>query len=189
MLGQATWLDLIPGARAGVSYLMGQVANFQRLPARFTQIEAAAIASKRAAEARGNLAAATQLALALQGVMKLRDQQIRTSGRLADVLEGLRTAGLAMTPVELGVLAARVATEMTALFNGAKALEGSVYGAAAKVMSPAEVQALKLAAPAGGIGTAITSPFVKYALFGGLLYGAVLVMGRKRRSAYAGRRG
>jgi len=182
MLGQqATWLDLIPGARQGVSYLMGQVANFQRLPARFTQVETAAIAAKRVAETRGNLGAATKLALALQANTKLREQWTSTSGRLADVLEGLRTTGLAATPVELGVLAARTATEVGALLNGAKIVEGQVYSAASSVMSPSEVAALKVAAPAGGVQP--TSSFTKYAIFGGLLYAGVLLAGKKRRTS------
>ena len=183
MLGQATYLDLIPGARAGVSYLMGQVANFQRLPSRFTQIETAAIATKRAAESRSNLVVATQLALALQGVAKLREQWSRTSSRLADVLEGLRTAGLGLTPIELGTLAARVAAEMTGLFKGADGLQSSVYSAASKVMSASEIAAMKLAAPAGAAQP--MTPFLKYALFGGLLYGAVLVMGKGKRGRRA----
>jgi hypothetical protein len=181
MLGQATWLDMIPGARQGVSYLLGQVAVFQRIPSRLTQIETAAIAAKRAAEARQKFGNATALALAIQAIGKLRSQQIATASRLADVLEGLRTSGLALTQVELGVMAARVATEVAAIINGTKAVEGTVYNEAAKVMSPSEVTALKLMAPTGSATPAV-SPFVKYALFGGLLYGAVLIAGRKRKS-------
>lgn len=184
MLGQqATWLDLIPGARQGVSYLMGQVANFQRLPSRFTQIETAAIAAKRVAETRGSLGAATKLALAMQANSKLREQWTGTSGRLADVLEGLRTTGLAATPVELGVLAARVATEVGALLNGAKIVEGQVYSAASSVMSPSEVAALKVAAPGGGTSIGGASSFAKYAIFGGLLYVGVMLAGKKRRTS------
>lgn len=181
MLGQATWLDLIPGARQGVSYLLGQVAVFQRIPSRLTQIETAAIAAKRAAEARQKFGPATALALALQVIGRLRTQQVATSSRLADVLEGLRTSGLALTQVELGVLAARVATEVAAIINGTKAVENTVYNEASKVMSPSEVTALKLMPGPAGTTPAV-SPFVKYALFGGLLYGAVLIAGRTRTS-------
>lgn len=185
MLGQATWLDMIPGARQGVSYLLGQVAVFQRIPSKLTQIETAAIAAKRAAEARQRLGNATALALAIQVVGKLRSQQIATASRLADVLEGLRTSGLALTQVELGVMAARVATEVAAIINGTKAVENTVYREAEKVMSTSEVAALKLM-PGGATAPAV-SPFVKYALFGGLLYGAVLIAGRKRKSGGARR--
>ncbi len=183
-LGQATWLDLIPGARQGVSYLMGQVAKFERLPSRFTQLETTAIAVKRQAEGRGRLGEATALALALQGVGKLRDQQQRTAGKLADVLEGLRTAGIAATPVELGLLAARVATEMAALFNGTDGVERAIYAAARRVMSPSEVDQLKGGGGGGGSAT-FASPFMKYALFGGLLYGAILIARRRPRRAHA----
>lgn len=183
MLGQATWLDLIPGARQGVSYLLGQVANFQRLPTRFTQIETAAVAAKRAAESRGNIGAATQLALVLQGVGSLRDAHGRTSVALADVLEGVRTAGLGLTPVELGLLAAKVATDMAGLFKGTDALQASVYNVAAKVMTPTEVTQLKLAAPAGAAAPSAVATYGKYALIAAFVYGAILIGKRKRRHA------
>lgn len=185
MLGQATWLDLIPGARQGVSYLMGQVANFQRIPARLTQIETAAVVAKRAAEGRGNLGAATQLALLMQGVGSLRTQAGNISGSLADVLEGVRTAGLGLTPVELGLMAAKVATQMAALFQGTDALQASVYAVAAKVMTPAEVTQLKLAAPAGAAQPSAIASYGKFAALLGIAYAAILLGKKKRRRAYA----
>ena len=49
--GQApSLLDLIPGARAGVNYLLGAVADFQRLPLRLNAAQTNVIAAKRAAE-------------------------------------------------------------------------------------------------------------------------------------------
>lgn len=144
---QVSWLDVIPGARQGVSYLLGQVAKFQRLPVRFQAIETTAITAKRQAEQRGKLAEATQLALALQGLATMREKHQRTSVRLADVIEGLRTAGLGITPVELGLLAASVATEVAAIFTGTDGVEATVLGAARKVLSPEEVARLAAAAP------------------------------------------
>lgn len=183
MIGQTvSYLDLIPGARAGVSYLMGQVAQFQRLPSRFTQAEVAAVAVKRAAEARGNLGVATQMALILQGIASLRTSQGRTQVKLADVLEGLRTAGLGITPVELGVLATTTAAEMASQFKGVAALESSVYSAASKVMSAAEVAALKLAAPSGGSDALTTlGNYGKYAALIAVGYAVILLAKKKRR--------
>lgn len=180
---QVSWLDLIPGARQGVTYLMGQVAAFQRLPARFTNIETAAVAAKRAAESRGDLTSATDLALSLQAVSTIRDQFGQTLGKLADVLDGLRTSGFGLTPVELAQNAATVAAEMAAEFAATDQAQGAVYATAQNVMTPDEFQQLQLQAPAGSV----TSPLAaigKSAAVVAIGVGAlILFFARSRRRA------
>ena len=181
MNSQATWLDLIPGARAGVSYLMGQVAKFQRLPARYQAIETAAITAKRKAEERGKAVAATRLALAMQGLAKLREQQIRTGTRLAEVLEGLRTAGLGITPTALAVLAAKTAAEVSALFKGTDTIEGAVYNDARQVLTTEELQALRVSAQEGAVPVGIGGIGKTGAIVLAGVVGAMLLLGGRRR--------
>jgi hypothetical protein len=183
--GQASLLDQIPGASQGVAYLMGQVAQFQRVPMRLTAAETNAVAVKRAAESRGNLGAATNLALAIQSIMGLQDQFNQTSAKLADVLEGLRTAGFAMTPIDLATTAVTTAGEVAAILAGTAQAERAVYQAAGQVLTADELARLKAAVPTAGAGPSVLTIAGGYAKLAGLGLLGVLafVAFRKRRRA------
>jgi len=181
MLGQgATLLDQIPGGTQAVRALLGQVAQFQRVPSRLTAAITQAVATKRAAEARNDLGTATNLALVIQSVMSLQDQYPRTSAKVADVLEGLRQLGFASATLDLAVSAAQVAGEVAAILQGTSAAEAAVGQAAGRVLTPEEIAALK----SGGAPTTLATVggYAKLAGLAVLGYLGLLALRRRGRS-------
>lgn len=180
MLGQgATLLDQIPGATQAVRALLGQIAQFQRVPSRLTAAMSQAVAAKRAAETRGDIGTATNLALVIQSLMSLQDQYPRTSTKVADVVEGLRQLGFAAAPFDLAVSAVQVAGEVAAILQGTQAAEAAIGQAARRVLTPEEIAQLK----AGGAATplATVTGYAKLAGLAMLGYLGFVALRPKRR--------
>lgn len=156
-------LDMIPGARNAVSYLLGKVADFQRVPQRLTVAQTNLINVKRVAEAKGKLGYATEAALAIQQVMKLQSDHARASGSVANALDQLRASGLLAGPVEVASSVIDAAAKVTAILRGTGDVERTATTVALKVMSQEEQAQLQQ--PTGGL-----SSMVKYLIYGGLAY-------------------
>ncbi len=167
-------MDLIPGARNAVNYLMSKVADFQRVPQRLSTAQTNLINVKRVAEAKGKIGYATEAALAMQNVMNLQSQHQRASGSVANALDQLRTSGLLSGPIELAASVIDAAAKVTAILRGTDSVEAVVRSVSSKVMSPEEQAALQK--PAGG-GHMLT-----YLLYGSLIYAGFyfLVKGKAR---------
>lgn len=165
MLAQAqpSYLDMIPGARNAVNYLLSKVADFQRVPQRLTVAQTNLVNIKRVAEAKGKIGYATEAALGIQQVMKLQSDHQRASGAVANALDQLRTSGLLAGPVEVAAAVLDAAAKVTSILSGTDSVERLATSIQSKVMSPEEYAATQQ------VGVA-KSPMVKYLLYGGLAY-------------------
>lgn len=177
MLAQAqpSTLDLIPGARSAINYLMSKVADFQRVPQRLSSAQTNLINIKRAAEAKGKIGYATEAAFAIQQVMSLQSQHQNASGSVANAIDQLRTSGLLSGPVEVAVSVIDAAGKVTSILSGTDSVERTARSLSTKVLSPEQQAALQT--PTGG-----ATPMLKYLLYGGILYAGFyfLVKGKAR---------
>lgn len=164
MLAQAqpSTLDLIPGARNAVNYLLGKVAEFQRVPQRLSVAQTNLVNAKRAAEAKNKIGYAMEAAVAIQTVMKLQSDHQRASGSVADALDQLRTSGLLSGPIDVAVAVIDASAKVTSILSGTASVEKQASSIAAKVMSPEEYAATQTTT--GG------RPMLQYLLWGGLAY-------------------
>ena len=164
MFGQAqpSTLDLIPGARNAVNYLMGKVADFQRVPQRLSAAQTNLINIKRTAEAKNQIGYAAEAALALQNVFNLQGDYSKASVSVGNALDQLRTSGLLSGTLEVAGAVLDAASKVTAILGGTANVEKSASSIASKVMTPGE-QA-QLTTPSGG------GHMMQYLLWGGLLY-------------------
>jgi hypothetical protein len=164
MLAQAqpSTLDLIPGARNAVNFLLSKVAEFQRVPQRLAAVQTNLINIKRVAESRGKIGYATEAAYAISSVMNLQTQHQKASGSVANALDQLRTSGLLNGVVDVAVSVIDAASKVTSILSGTASMEKMATSLASKVMSQEEQAALTK--PGG------SSPMLTYLLYGGLLY-------------------
>jgi hypothetical protein len=160
---QPSTLDLIPGARNAVNYLMSKVADFQRVPQRLSVAQTNLINVKRVAESKNQIGYATEAALALQNVFNLQGEYTKASVSVGNAMDQLRTSGLLSGPLEVAGAVIDASSRVTAILGGTANVERSVTSISAKVMSPEE-QA-RLTQPAGGKVT-----MMQYLLYGGLFY-------------------
>lgn len=161
---QPSTLDLIPGARNAVNYLMGKVADFQRVPQRLSVAQTNLINIKRVAETKNQIGYATEAALALQNVFNLQSDYTKASVAVGNAMDQLRTSGLLSGPIEVAGAVLDAASRVTSILAGTGNVEKSITSISAKVMSPEERAALTQ--PAGG--GKIT--MMQYLLYGGLFY-------------------
>ena len=173
MLAQApSTLDLIPGARSAVNYLMGKVADFQRVPQRLSTAQANLINAKRAAESKGKIGYATEAALAIQQVMNLQTEHQKASVSVGNALDQLRTSGLLAGPLDVAAAVIDAGAKVASILRGTDSVEASARSLSSKVLTPGEQVAIQT----GG------SPMLQYLLYGGIIYAAFyfLVKGKAK---------
>lgn len=172
MIGQATpsALDLIPGARAAVNYIMSQVSAFQRVPGRLNTAVQQLVTIKRDAETKGNMGASAQAAMALQAALNLQSQYNTASSAVADAMDQLRNSGLLSGPLDVAAAVLKAAGQLSVQLKGTQQVEDSV-----KALSAGKQISL-------GTQGAATPDFIKYAAIGGILYFAfwAVVKGKAR---------
>lgn len=155
-------LDTIPGARAGVSFLLGKVSEFQRLPLRINEVEKNAVLAKRAAESRQDWGRAARMAVTIQAIAQLRERQQQVGGHLADVLDQLRQSGFGQTmTLALGLSVAKVASEVQDVLSDVSDVERDVGGGPSALPHMAK-------------------SLWTYALLGTVAYAGIAVLRRKR---------
>lgn len=159
MLAQAdvSLLDLIPGARSAVNYVISKVAEFQRVPQRLAAVQVNLVNAKRAAEAKGNMGLASEAAFALQTAIGFQNSYPKVAGLVGNAMDQLRQAGMLAGTLDVAGAVLDAASKVAAMLNGTKALESSAVNITNKAQVP-------MVAPDTGGGVS------KYLLFGGLLY-------------------
>lgn len=174
MMGQTqpSVLDLVPGARNAVNYLLGKVADFQRVPQRLSVAQTNLVNIKRVAESKNRFGPATEAALAIQTVANLQLQHQQASGSVANALDQLRNSGLLAGPIDVAVSVVDAAGRVTSILKGTESVEASVRSISNKVMTTEEQATAQTASAGGG--------FTKYLLYGGLAYIGLLALRKSR---------
>ena len=108
----AALLDVVPGARDAVKYLTARVADFQRLPTKLDALERQTVQMKAIFSGRNNYLASGKAALILRDIATLRADYNKSAAGVADVLDGVRNAGL-LGGVDLNLLLTGVKTAAT----------------------------------------------------------------------------
>src|SRR5258706_612845 len=175
-------LNLAVLYQQGVDFLLKQAAEWSRIPTRLRRVEAARALVEQAALQKndvGALALARGAATALQQLQSLYDNG---SGKVADVVDQVRALPPgAIPPVSLAPKAAEVAAIVTALTRGLTEVERKVTAAAAKVLTPAQLDQLKRGGlPFPSVLRQPAQTLLKYALFGIPIY--LLLPGKAGRS-------
>lgn len=174
MLAQAqpSLLDMIPGARSAIDYLISKVADFQRVPSRLAALQTNFVNVKRVAESKGKLGYATEAALAIQSVMNMQTQHQKASVSVGNALDQLRSSGLLAGTVDVAIAVADASAKVATLLNGTSGLEKQLDSLRGKVMSQEEQSAT-------ASGSAKVS-VAKYLLYGGGIYLALKALKRGR---------
>ena len=163
MLAQAQpgLLDTIPGARNAVNYLLGKVADFQRVPQRLTAAQTNLVNIKRVAESKNRIGNATEAAFAIQEVMAIQADHQKASVSVANALDQLRTSGLLSGPLDAAAAAIDAGAKVTSILTRTSNVEKTANSLSTRVLSPEEQAATQ---------TSTTSALTKYLLWGGLFY-------------------
>jgi hypothetical protein len=162
-----TLLDLIPGGRQAVSFLLGKIADFQRVPARLAAAQTTLLSVKRAADQRGQLGPSTQAAALLGLVQQTQANFVKTAAQVGTVLDALRQTGLMQTPVDLALSAVSVAGDVAAILGATEDIERQTQALASG-------QGIT---PTPGVTGKIVS-WGKYLLIGGAIYAGLWAVSR-----------
>lgn len=161
-------LAAIPGSQDAVKYITAKVADFQRLPSRMDAVERQAIQMKALFDARNDYLRSARAAAVVGDISKLRADYNRSSAGVADVLDGVRNAGL-LGGIDVNLLWTTVKTAGT--MAGALTAFDGVAQAANQLQTELKPEEQK------AMGKKSWSPWLWYALLG---LGGCTAMARRR---------
>jgi hypothetical protein len=165
-------IDDIPGGRAAVNTIVGKIAEFNRVPSRLSAVQGILNTTAQAAAAKSDSAAHIQATVLLQQVQQLQTDYASTASVVADVMDQLRTFGLAQgITLDFVLTAGQAASGVLSILSQTSDLESQARALA----SGQGVQTSALARAGAILGT---SPVVKYLVIGGLGY--VVLKGLRR---------
>ena len=171
MIGQEpTLIDIIPGARGAVNYILKQVAELQRVPSRLSVIERQSYAVKQNAEARGDYSASADAGALLSAVQDIRARYGQVSGQLADVMDQLRASGYLSGAFETVTSAIFLAAQVALVLKGTQETERASTTLATKVLGADQASSFNV----------LGGNFTKYLLYGGIFYLGWLALRRGR---------
>lgn len=172
-------LDLNALYQQGLNFLLGQAANWSRIPTRLRRAEAARAIVEAAAGQQNDQGTVATMRATRDALSQVQRRFDSSSGKIADVVDRYRAVPAGSLPsLDLAPKAAEVAALVAATTVAVTAIERQIAASAAKVLTPAQLAQLNTGMYFPTFISAQAKNWIMYALIGGGIYLAVKALGR-----------